>query len=842
MDPSNENPCLDITNQLNHSRRVAIHILDSSSPTNSAVQNPHPYPHFRKNPCSLVDSVKDDFHLSPIPKGKKSGRPVRMRNQVKEAQMQNSTDLISKNRGTSSKSGTSAKKTVDDISDEIIVINKKAIAEASIALNVGFPSDSLIDEEINYGVVSKEGGIEQINYVLIRNHIIRKWRENVSKWLTKEMFVDIVPKHCGALLDTAYGFLVSHGYINFGVAPAIRDRILVKPSRQNVIVVGAGLAGLAAARQLMSFGFEVTVLEGKTYAGGRVCTKNWLSGNGTVAVDLGGSVLTGILGNPLGILARQLSFTLYKVREDKCPFYEVDGTPVDPNMDNRVFSSYNKLLDKLNEVRQSMGDVSQYISLKAALETFREAFNEEELKLFNWHLANLEFANASLIPMLSFAFWDQDDRFDMEGDHCFLPGGNGRLVEALAENINIHYGKTVEAIHYNSDGVQVTVAGCQTYKGDMVLCTVPLGVLKSRTINFTPELPQRKLDAIMRLGFGLLNKVALLFPHVFWRRDTDTFGHLSAHPSNRGEFFMFYSYANVAEGPVLVAFIAGEAAYRFENEDPTVSVNKVLQILKGIYEPQGIKVPDPLQTHCTRWGSDPFTRGSYSNVAVGSSGDDYDILAENVGNGRLFFAGEATSKRYPSTMHGALLSGFREAAYMSRYASDRASGLTIKKKTSEQKTNARVSILSDLFKQPDEELGVFALLYGRKRANSRAILRVTLRGNQRKPGQQYPDDFLFKQLQSDLKQQHEFHFYRLLSKKQARLLTEVRGDDEARMKFLIKELGVKLFGNKSTLGQSADSVIASIKAERLEHSKSSSSGGRSQPKRKCKYKRLRHTS
>ncbi|KAL6565359.1 hypothetical protein OROGR_002310 [Orobanche gracilis] len=447
------------------------------------------------------------------------------------------------------------------------------------------------------------------------------------------------------------------------------------------------------------------------------------------------------------------------------------------------------------------------------------------MNLFNWHLANLEYANASLVSMLSLAFWDQDDPYDVGGDHCFLPGGNGRLVEALVENVPVHYGKTVEAIHYGSEGVQVAVGGGQIYKGDMVLCTVPLGVLKSRSIRFIPELPQRKLDAIKRLGFGLLNKVGLLFPYVFWGTDLDTFGHLSDHPSIRGEFFLFYSYATVAGGPLLIAMVAGEAAYKFENEDPTVSVRKVLGILKGIYEPQGIEVPNPLQTCCTRWGSDPLSRGSYSSVAVGASGDDYDLLAESVGDGRLFFAGEATNRRYPATMHGALLSGFREAANMSHYARVRASGLTVEKNPS-QNAHTCASILADLFRQPDAEFGSFSVLYGRKDASSMAILKVTFGGNRKKPDQQYSNKLLFEQLQSHFNQQQEFHVYTLISRQQALELREVRGGDEARLNFLCDTLGVKLLGRKG-LGPSADSVIASIKAERSNHSqsrKSSSSG------------------
>jgi lysine-specific histone demethylase 1 len=73
----------------------------------------------------------------------------------------------------------------------------------------------------------------------------------------------------------------------------------------------------------------------------------------------------------------------------------------------------------------------------------------------------------------------------------------------------------------------------------------------------------------------------MLFPHVFWEMDLDTFGHLSDDPSRRGEFFLFYSYATVAGGPLLIALVAGEAAHKFESMPPTDAVTKVLQILKG---------------------------------------------------------------------------------------------------------------------------------------------------------------------------------------------------------------------------------------------------------------------
>ncbi|XP_010063106.2 lysine-specific histone demethylase 1 homolog 1 [Eucalyptus grandis] len=558
---------------------------------------------------------------------------------------------------------------------------KEIDMEALIAISVGFPVDSLTEEEIEANVVSVLGGSEQANYIIIRNHILARWRSNVSMWLTFEQALEAIRTEHRTLVHSAYYFLLEHGYINFGLAPAITEvklRSADGVERANVVIVGAGMAGLVAARQLVFLGFKVVVLEGRARPGGRVRSKK-MSGDGVeAAADLGGSVLTGINGNPLGVLARQLGLPLHKVR-DVCPLYLPNGKAVNKDVDSKVEVSFNKLLDRVCNLRQSMIEEVKSIDvpLGTALEAFRHVYNvagnPQERMLLDWHLANLEYANASLMSNLSMAYWDQDDPYEMGGDHCFIPGGNERFVREFAKDLPIFYGRTVESIRYGLDGVLV-YAGGQEFRGDMVLCTVPLGVLKKGTIEFVPELPQRKLDAISRLGFGLLNKVAMLFTYNFWGADIDTFGHLAEDPSMRGEFFLFYSYHSVSGGPLLIALVAGEAAIKFEMMSPVESVNKVLDILRGIFTPKGIVVPDPVQAVCTRWGKDHFAYGSYSYVAIGSSGDDYDILSESVGDGRVFFAGEATNKQYPATMHGALLSGMREAANMLRVAKRRGIG------------------------------------------------------------------------------------------------------------------------------------------------------------------------
>lgn len=178
------------------------------------------------------------------------------------------------------------------------LINKESTSEAFIVLTSGIMSDSLMNEEIiQVGIKSVVGEIELCINILIMNHIVMQWCENVSIWVKKDMFVDVISECCGGLLE---------------------------PSKEKMIVIGAGLVGLAAARQLMLFGFEMIVLEGRKCAGWQVYMKKMEGGNKATIGDVGGSVLTGTL---LHILDRQWSYAHHKVR-DQCSSYHDDRKPI----------------------------------------------------------------------------------------------------------------------------------------------------------------------------------------------------------------------------------------------------------------------------------------------------------------------------------------------------------------------------------------------------------------------------------------------------------------------------------------------------------------------------------
>ncbi|XP_078437487.1 LSD1-like2 [Wolffia australiana] len=646
--------------------------------------------------------------------------------------------------------------------------------EAMIALSLGFPIDSLTDEELRGGVLP--AGADQNAYIVLRNHILALWRDDVRSPLSRARVRESVSAEYDALMRRAFDFLLHRGHINFGV---VRARAAPDQSpRGSVVVVGAGLAGLAAAGQLMSFGFKVLVLEGRSRPGGRVYTRRM--NGGAVAVDLGGSVITGIHANPLGVVARQVGAPLHKIRWENCPLYDPDGAAVDPGLDAAAGAAFNQLLEKAARVRSAVGEAAAgEISLGRAVETLRRLYGagrrREEREVLEWHLANLEYANAGRLAELSLAHWDQDDPYEMGGDHCFVAGGNGRLVRAMAEGVPVLYGKTVSGVRRGEGGVEVVVAGGQRFVADAALCTVPLGVLKSGGVWFEPPLPARKAAAIARLGFGVLNKIAMVFAYPFWGEDTDTFGRLSRDSRRRGEFFLFYCYHTVAGGAALVALVAGEAALAFEAADPVASLHRVLAVLRGIFGRKGVEVPEPIETACTRWGSDELSRGSYSHVRVGSSGEDYDALAEDVG-GRLFFAGEATSRHYPATMHGAFLSGLREAAKILHHhphlrpAHHRAAS----------KPGPRA--VADLFRTPDSSAGCLSFVFGPSSAVG--LLRIAV-----------PVPAAAAAAAAD-GGPTELHLYALVSRDQARRLAAVAAEDSAAaaLSVLCEEFGLRLMG------------------------------------------------
>uniref|UniRef100_A0A2P2KG73 SWIRM domain-containing protein n=1 Tax=Rhizophora mucronata TaxID=61149 RepID=A0A2P2KG73_RHIMU len=476
--------------------------------------------------------------------------------------------------------------------------------------------------------------------------------------------------------------------------------------KKKVIVVGAGPAGLTAAQHLQRQGFSVIVLEARSRIGGRVYTdRSSLS----VPVDLGASIITGVEADvaserrpdPSSLICSQLGLELTILNSD-CPLYDIlTGEKVAGDLDEALEAEFNSLLDDMLLLVEQKGQHAMKMSLEDGLEyalTSRRmaqsgmldtlsdsktcvdgrleqsCFKEEiltplERRVMDWHFANLEYGCAALLKEVSLPHWNQDDVYGgFGGAHCMIKGGYSNVLESLGEGLSINLNHVVTDILYSimdagagetlCNKVKVCTSDGSEFVGDAALITVPLGCLKAETIKFSPPLPQWKQSSIQQLGFGVLNKVVLEFPEVFWDDSVDYFGATAEETDCRGHCFMFWNIRKTVGAPVLIALVVGRAAIDGQSMSSSDHVSHALMVLRKIFGEAS--VPNPLASVVTDWGRDPFSYGAYSYVAIGSSGEDYDILGRPVEN-CLFFAGEATCKEHPDTVGGAMLSGLREA-------------------------------------------------------------------------------------------------------------------------------------------------------------------------------------
>lgn len=438
------------------------------------------------------------------------------------------------------------------------------------------------------------------------------------------------------------------------------------------------------------------------------------------AVDLGAQIITGFNdGNPMEIIVRrQLSdLTLHYLADEGCILFDHSGQPVSTTMDTRCEAIFNRILDQACQLReqdelpqplkdyltirakQDNGNPGRVESVTAAtlghtMDFFLEShpnfpkWTHDELGLLHWHYANLEFANATPLDQLSLRHWDQDDDYEFSGRHSMVVRGYGQIPVALSQGLDIHLNTPVSSIERSNastkskhcthsvaqdkEPIHINCRDGTTFNCSIAVVTVPLGVLKSRQINFSPPLPPWKEQAIQHLGFGLLNKLVLVFDKPFWDTTTELFGYvgsgkegssagydLNSYRSSRGKFYMFWNCMVVAGLPVLVTLLAGQSAYDCEKMSKEDLVQEALETLALIY-PEKVPIPRPLESIVTRWSHDEFAQGSYSFVGREGTGDDYDLLAKSVDD-QLYFAGEATSRQYPATAHGAYLSGTKVA-------------------------------------------------------------------------------------------------------------------------------------------------------------------------------------
>lgn len=435
---------------------------------------------------------------------------------------------------------------------------------------------------------------------------------------------------------------------------------------ERVVVVGAGLAGLAAAHALTERGVQVVVLEARERLGGRVHTEG--------GVDLGAHWIHGTEGNPLTNLARQLAVPTLFVGGDSAysggwehlAVHGPGGAVLSEDEKLRNILTADAVRDDLDALRRRHLEAgADDISIDEAMRQVlgRRELTDEERRSVAWHVAlSARDDCAADEPRLSFLWWDDGYEVYGYGDSVVVRGFS-KLVDALAEGLDVRLGHVVESIQYGGvpgAGSARVVTDRGSFEADAVISTLPLGVLKASTVSFSPPLPREKTEAIARLGMGNLTKVVLRFARPFWPRDQYVFGY-QCRPIDRYPALVVNLW-KTHQLPALVLLTGGQLSREIEQWDESAVADWAMDVVRDLF---GDAAPRPTSVERTRWGHDPYARGSYSFVALGSTPADIDALAEPVG-GRLFFAGEATYRHHWGGAHGAYASGLREAARLTR--------------------------------------------------------------------------------------------------------------------------------------------------------------------------------
>ncbi len=425
-------------------------------------------------------------------------------------------------------------------------------------------------------------------------------------------------------------------------------------SKRRVIVVGAGVAGLNAAQRLRQHGFDVTVLEARDRIGGRIHTAD-LGGR---PVDLGAQWIEGIEGNPVADFCRKelIKTVLSDIKSTRT--FDRDGHEFAGDELNDLRDATAKLLGKLDDLNvQSLNVGGKDIAVADGIRQIQtgDTLTPPARRYLEWAVSmkieSTEGDDASKLSLRGFESEGEPESF--EGPQHVIPGGYGQIPTALAKGLDIRLKRQVTAIERGATGVRV-LCGHDEFPAEFAICTLPLAMLQTGKVEFTPPLPTAKREAIAALGVGAAHKVILRFAKRFWDAKTDFIGYASDKP---GQFVEWTDLSRSQSAPILSLWSHGDAARRLEKLSKEAAVAEAMKAVRSVFGSAAI-APDAAVT--TGWTADPFSLGAYVHLPLGATFDHLDALAAPVDD-RLFFAGEATSRRHRATVHGAWLSGIRAA-------------------------------------------------------------------------------------------------------------------------------------------------------------------------------------
>lgn len=430
----------------------------------------------------------------------------------------------------------------------------------------------------------------------------------------------------------------------------------------DVLVIGAGMAGLAAAQQLQRIGRTVLVLEARKRLGGRICTDaRW-----GLPLDLGAAWIHGIRDNPVADLARAIGVGWRETDFSRAQIWHAQAADLPALLGDSQAFAHGVALYENTLQHNAAGVVGLGINLAQAVAALPTPADWPVDVRAGWqyaaHIRTQLLQNADLVEIDSLLDGAYQTLF---GGDMLPAGGYQPLLSAVAAGVAVQLETVVQQIRWQPGSVQVQ-SNRGTFSAARCLITLPLGVLKAGTVAFEPLLPPEKQLAIQRIGMGKYEKLLLRFAQPFWQRESVRVPHVLRFAPAVGQPDFFQSWINHAYHsgqPILATQHAGSRAAQLNTLPDALVVEWALRALRQMF---GAVIPDPLDYIRTRWADDPYTQGGYSFQKVGQQPFDRQWLAAPLAQ-TLFFAGEATHAQHFSTVHGAYASGLRAVGEMFGY-------------------------------------------------------------------------------------------------------------------------------------------------------------------------------
>lgn len=349
---------------------------------------------------------------------------------------------------------------------------------------------------------------------------------------------------------------MTHGAWNDGLRAA---DVAIENGARRVLVIGAGFAGLAAARRLREAGIDCVVLEARARIGGRVHS----IALGPVRVDEGAAWLQHFDDNPLAACARQLGLPLRETDFSQPLAAAADG-PV-PDID----SAWEALRAGIDRNLPLVDGVARYL-----------ADRDDETRRATRFALDANLVLEACLPLESLSVDALDEEGVGAGDR-FLPQGYSQLAAQLAGGLDIRLNQPVTAIDWSGEQVRV---GAES--ADFCICTPPIGVLPA--IRFTPPLPAAQQDALDHLGMGQLEKVVLQFDERWWPVSPSGYLRWYDTPASFGEWL---DLTDAVGTPTVAGLIAADALERVfagrSDEEIAHAACKALQAWAGAIRNNG---------------------------------------------------------------------------------------------------------------------------------------------------------------------------------------------------------------------------------------------------------------